>query len=158
MPLEKVIDSPEAFDALMLNPSLFRNAIAIIEPWEHVGYNRLGEHVRASENVAYLAQTIADCDSVLFPMWSSGPFDLDKLIPVISSGLAIGVEGGDPPVRNPATFEGSNASQAEMIALTEYVDFETKEVRRSFTEDVVKPTPLGVGYKAASQRRAILFL
>ncbi|MGF1538310.1 MAG: hypothetical protein ACFB4J_17750 [Elainellaceae cyanobacterium] len=120
-PLEKIIDSPEALDALLLNPGLFRNAIAIVEPWEHVGYNRLGEHVRASENVAYLAQCIADCDSVLFPLWFSGLLDLDKLIPMVSSGLAVVVEGGDPSVRDPSTFAESGASHADMIAFTERV-------------------------------------
>lgn len=118
-PLEKVIDSPEAFMALMLHPQLFRNAIAIIEPWEHVGYNHLGEHVRASANVAYLTQKIADCDSLVFPLWQSGPFDLDKLLPVISSGLAIVVEGGDPSVRDPSSFSGSNCSHDDMLELVE---------------------------------------
>ena len=75
-PLEKVVDSQTAFDHLMLNPQLFRNAIAIIEPWEHVGHNPMGEAVRASLNVAFLAQRIADCDSVVFPLWQSGLFDL----------------------------------------------------------------------------------
>ncbi|MEO0408658.1 MAG: hypothetical protein AAF289_15025, partial [Cyanobacteria bacterium P01_A01_bin.135] len=118
-PLEKVVDSPAALEALMLSPRLFRNAIAIVEPWEHVGHNQLGEQVRASENVAYLAQCIADCDSVLFPLWASGPLDLDKLVPMISAGLAVVVEGGDPSVRDPATFDGSKASHADMIAFTE---------------------------------------
>ncbi len=59
-PLEKVINSEEDFEFLMKHPRLFRNAIAIIEPWNHVGYNPLGEHVRASLNVAYIAQTIAE--------------------------------------------------------------------------------------------------
>lgn len=75
--------------------------------------------MRASENVAYLGQCIADCDSVLFPMWASGPLNLDKLIPMISSGLAVVVEGGDPSVRHPATFDGANVSHADMIAFTE---------------------------------------
>ena len=56
----------------MTNPQLFRNAISIIEPWQHVGHNPLGEEVRASINVAYLVQKLADCDSILFPCWSSG--------------------------------------------------------------------------------------
>lgn len=120
-PLEKVIDSQEAFEYLMMNPQLFRNAIAIIEPWEHVGYNPLGEHVRASVNVAYINQKIADCDSILFPLWSSGLFDLNKLIPIISSGLAIVVEGGDPTLRDPSSFEGSKCSHAEMVRLTEEI-------------------------------------
>ena len=120
-PLEKVIDSREAFEYLMTNPQLFRNAIAIIEPWEHVGYNPRGEHVRASVNVAYLAQKIADCDSILFPLWSSGLFDLDKFVSVISSGMAIVIEGGDPSVRNPKSFTGSNCSHEEMVKLTEQI-------------------------------------
>lgn len=120
-PLEKVIDSQAAFEYLMTNPQLFRNAIAIIEPWSHVGCNPLGEEVRASINVAYLAQKLADCDSILFPLWSSGLFDLDRLIPVISSGLAIVVEGGDSSVRNPDSFIGSKCSHQEMVQLTEQI-------------------------------------
>ena len=120
-PLEKVIESQEDFEILMTHPHLFRNAIAVIEPWEHVGYNPLNEHVRASINVAYLAQKIADCDSILFPLWNSGPIDLDKLIPVISSGLAIVVEGGDPSVRDPFTFASANCSHEDMLHLTEQI-------------------------------------
>lgn len=120
-PLEKVIDSPAAFDALMMNPQLFRNAIAILEPWHHVGANPLGEDVRASVNVAYLAQKIADCDSIVFPLWQSGPLNLAKLLPVISSGVAIVVEGGNPSLRDPATFDGANCSHADMVELTEQI-------------------------------------
>ncbi|MEP7322248.1 MAG: hypothetical protein ABI761_10025 [Saprospiraceae bacterium] len=109
-PLEKVIHSQDEFDYLMKHPRLFRQAIAIIEPWEHVGYNPIGEQVRASRNVAYLAQKISDCDSVLFPLWSSGAFDLDMIIPVISSGMAVIVEGGDPSVRFPETFDEGKCS------------------------------------------------
>ena len=120
-PLEKVIDSEEAFNYLMTNPQLFRNAIAIIEPWQHVGNNPLGEEVRASINVAYLVQKLADCDSILFPFWSSGIFDLEKLVSVISSGLAIVIEGGDPSVRDPNTFAGAKCSHAELVELTEQI-------------------------------------
>ena len=120
-PLEKVVDSPEAFDRLMLNPQLYRNSIAIIEPWEHVGYNPRGEHVRASVNVAYLAQKIADCSSILFPVWRTGLPDLDKLMAVISSGIAIVMEGGDPSVRDPATFAGARTSHDDLVVLTERI-------------------------------------
>jgi hypothetical protein len=120
-PLEKVVDSPEAFDALLLNPQIYRNSIAIIEPWEHVGYNPRGEHVRASVNVAYLAQKIADCGSVLFPMWKSGPLDLDRLTAVISSGIAIVMEGGDPSVRDASTFDGAECSHQDLVTLTERI-------------------------------------
>jgi len=120
-PLEKVIDSESAFEWLLMNPQLYRNSIAIIEPWEHVGYNPMGEHVRASVNVAYLAQKIADCGSILFPMWKSGLFDLDRLMAVMSSGIAIVMEGGDPSVRDPSTFAGSRCSHADLVLLTERI-------------------------------------
>lgn len=120
-PLEKVIDSQQSFDALMLNPQLFRNAIAIIEPWEHVGSNLHGENVRASLNVAYIAQKVADCDSILFPLWQSGLFDVQKLVSVISSGLSIVMEGGDPSVRDQSTFADSNCSHADLVRLTEQI-------------------------------------
>lgn len=120
-PLEKIIDSQTALESLMLQPKLFRNAIAIIEPWEHVGHNPLGEPVRASVNVAYIAQKIADCDSILFPLWASGLPKLDELIPLISSGLAVVVEGGNSSVRDPASFEGSRCSHEELLLLTEQI-------------------------------------
>ena len=118
-PLEKVINSQEDFEFLMKHPRLFRNAIAIVEPWDHVGYNPLGEHVRASLNVAYIAQTIADCDSILFPLWSSGLLDPETVIPVISSGLAVVLEGGEPSVRDAATFAGGKSSLAELHLFVE---------------------------------------
>ncbi|MFB2838505.1 hypothetical protein ACE1CA_28785, partial [Aerosakkonemataceae cyanobacterium BLCC-F167] len=118
-PLEKVINSQEDFEFLMKHPRLFRNAIAIVEPWDHVGYNPLGEHVRASLNVAYIAQTIADCDSILFPLWSSGLLDPEAIIPVISSGLAVVLEGGEPSVRDASTFAGGKSSLAELHLFVE---------------------------------------
>ncbi|MBE9061979.1 hypothetical protein [cf. Phormidesmis sp. LEGE 11477] len=42
----------------------YRSAIAIVEPWEHVGYNPQSEPVCASVNVAYIAQKIIDLLSV----------------------------------------------------------------------------------------------
>ena len=59
-PLEKVIHSQTELEFLMQHPALFRNAIAIAEPWEHVGKNPLGEDVRASLDAAYIAQKIGD--------------------------------------------------------------------------------------------------
>jgi hypothetical protein len=118
-PLEKVIDSQADFEFLMKHPRLFRNAIAVIEPWEHVGYNPLGEHVRASINVAYIAQKIADCDSIVFPLWSSGLLDPEIIIPIISSSLAVIVEGGDPSVRDANSFAGGNCSLDELHQFVE---------------------------------------
>lgn len=118
-PLEKVIASQRELDFLLRHPAVFRNAIAIIEPWEHVGRNPLGEEVRASLNVAYIAQKIADCDSILFPMWSSGLLDLDVVVPLITAGLAVVVEGGDPSVRDASTFDGAKCSLADLHQLVE---------------------------------------
>lgn len=118
-PLEKVIHSQADLAFLMQHPVLFRNAIAIIEPWEHVGRNPLGENVRASLNVAYIAQKIADCDSILFPLWSSGLFDPKVLVPLITSGLAVVVEGGDPSVRDASTFDGGKCSLSDLHYLVE---------------------------------------
>jgi len=118
-PLEKVIDSPENLHRLMQHPLLYRNSIAIVEPWEHVGFNDLGEQVRASVNVTFIAQKIADCDSYLVPLWSSGPFDLDQLVPLITSGLAVVVEGGNPSVRDRSSFDGSRVSLDDMSRLAE---------------------------------------
>ncbi|QKD82152.1 hypothetical protein HPC62_08035 [Thermoleptolyngbya sichuanensis A183] len=118
-PLEKVIASQAELDFLLQHPALFRSAIAIIEPWEHVGRNPLGEGVRASLNVAYIAQKIADCDSILFPMWSSGLLDLDVVVPLITAGLAVVVEGGDPSVRDASTFDGAQCSLEDLHRLVE---------------------------------------
>lgn len=117
-PLEKVIASADDLDRMLRNPLLFRNSIAIVEPWHHVGFNALGEDVRASRNLAFVAQKIADCDSYLIPLWSSGPFDLDQLVPMISSGLAVVVEGGDPTVRNANSFAGSRCSLDDLQRFT----------------------------------------
>jgi hypothetical protein len=118
-PLEKVINSQADLEFLMRHPVLFRNAIAIIEPWEHVGCNPRGENVRASLNVAYIAQKIADCDSILFPLWSSGLFDPKVLVPLITSGLAVVVEGGDPSVRDASTFDGAQCSLNDLHCIVE---------------------------------------
>lgn len=120
-PLEKVVNSMADFHFLMQNPQLYRNAMAIIEPWEHVGRNLMGEEVRASLNAAFLAQKLADLDSILFPIWSTGLLDLEKLVSIISSGVAIVMEGGDPSVRNPATFTGSKVSLEDLQALTQRI-------------------------------------
>ncbi|HIK17554.1 MAG TPA: hypothetical protein IGS53_19995 [Leptolyngbyaceae cyanobacterium M33_DOE_097] len=118
-PLEKVIGSNVELEFLMHHPVLFRNAISIIEPWHHVGHNPLGEEVRASLNVAYIAQKIADCDSILFPVWSSGLLDPEVVVPLITSGLAVVVEGGNPSVRDASTFNGANCSLDDLHSLIE---------------------------------------
>ncbi len=118
-PLEKVINSQSDLEFLLKNPSLFRNSITIIEPWEHVGANALGEDVRASRNVAFIAQKVADMDSILLPVWCSGVLDLEIVVPAITSGYAVIVEGGDPSTYDASTWTSPACSREDMFALVE---------------------------------------
>ena len=70
VPLERVISSTSDLTNLINNPFSFNQSICILEPSEHVGHNTIGEPVRASINVAWLVQNIADCDSIVFPLWT----------------------------------------------------------------------------------------
>jgi GMP synthase-like glutamine amidotransferase len=118
-PLEKVINSREDFEFLLKHPNLLRKSITIIEPWEHVGVNTLGEDVRASRNVAYIAQKVADMDSVLLPVWSCGVIDPEIVVPAITSGYAVVVEGGDPSTYDPSTWTSPACSRENMFGLVE---------------------------------------
>ncbi|NJL57156.1 hypothetical protein HC928_19970 [bacterium] len=118
-PLEKVINSPADWEFLLKHPYLFRQALFVIEPWEHVGVNDLHEEVRASKNVAFIAQKIADCDSVLLPIWQTGVFDLDLMIPILSSGIAIVLEGGNPSAHDPDQWTHPNCSREDVLNLIE---------------------------------------
>ena len=118
-PLEKVINSRADFEFLLLHPNLLRKSIIIIEPWEHVGINSLGEEVRASKNVAYIAQKVADMDSILFPVWSTGIIDPELVVGAISSSYAVVVEGGDPSVYDESTWTSPACPREDMFALVE---------------------------------------
>lgn len=118
-PLEKVINSQSDFEFLLLHPNLLRNCITIIEPWEHVGVNTLGEDVRASKNVAYIAQKVADMDSILLPVWSTGVIDPELVVPAITSGYAVVVEGGDPSTYDASTWTSPACPREDMFALVE---------------------------------------
>jgi GMP synthase-like glutamine amidotransferase len=52
-------------------------------------------------------------------MGSSGLLDLDVVIPLITAGLAVVVEGGDPSVRDASTFGGAKCSQADLHQVVE---------------------------------------
>jgi hypothetical protein len=71
--------------------------------------------------LTWLRKLLIDCDSILFPVWCSGLFDMNKLMAMLSSGVAIVFQGGDPSVRHPDTFAGSNCSHADLLKLTEKV-------------------------------------
>jgi len=118
-PLEKVINGKEDLEFLLKNPNLFRKSITIIEPWEHVGVNHKGEEVRASKNIAYIAQKVADIDSILLPVWSSGIMEPEILVPAITSGYAVVVEGGDPSVYDVSTWTSPKCPREDMFTLIE---------------------------------------
>lgn len=118
-PLEKEILSQQDLDLLISTPFTFKQSICIIEPADHVGHNTIGEPVRASINIAWLAQRIADCDSIVFPLWKSGLLDRKKLSHVLTSSLAIVFEGGHPTVRESESFVDSKCSHADLLDLSE---------------------------------------
>ena len=73
--IRKEIKSQEDLDTLINTPFAFNQSTCIVEPANHVGFNTIDEPVRASINVAWLTQRIADCDSIVFPLWKSGLMD-----------------------------------------------------------------------------------
>jgi len=118
-PLEKVIESEDELGVLLGLPELFRQSVSIVEPWPDVGVNLLGENVRASKNVAYVLQQIADADSILYPIWKSGVAHPERLAHVLSAGMATVVEGGNPSVHDPASFDGVGVSLEDVLALVD---------------------------------------
>ncbi|KAH3744913.1 hypothetical protein Pelo_13688 [Pelomyxa schiedti] len=125
-PFEQVISNALELENLVRHPFSARNSIAIIEPRQYVGF--LGDErrpVRASLNIAYLVRVVADCDSVLFPLWKSGisheptsALSLQNLLPVLSSTRGIIVEGGDASVYEPSSF-GSTLPHEDIGLLME---------------------------------------
>jgi len=117
--LKKVIESEKEFESLIHNPQSLTNNITIIEPWEHVGLNDKKEEVRASKNVAFIFKKITNCDSILFPVWHTGLLDLDKLIVLLNSSIAIVLEGGNPSVHDSSQWTHPACSREDMLALVE---------------------------------------
>jgi hypothetical protein len=116
-PLEKVIEGPDHFRLLMEIPELYRQSVAIVEPWANVGINPLGESVRASKNIAYLMQQIADADTILYPVWHSGIENPERLAHVLSAGIATVVQGGFPSAYDPRSFDGAKAGLDDLLGL-----------------------------------------
>jgi GMP synthase-like glutamine amidotransferase len=149
-PLEKVIESARHLDVLLRLPELYRQSVAVIEPWSHVGTNALGEPVRASKNIAYLLQQIADADTVLYPVWHSGITHPERLANVLGAGIATIVQGGDPSVHDARSFAGSNASLDDLLGLIEQL-----LLRRSFGSGPCIFICLGHQLAAASHIRLL---
>jgi hypothetical protein len=118
-PLEKVITGREELELLLQNPELLRQSVSVIEPWGNVGINELREAVRASKNVAYILQQVADADSVLFPVWDSGVANPQLLASALSASMAVIFEGGDPSVHDPRSFDGTRANLTDLLGLVD---------------------------------------
>lgn len=119
VPLEKIIEGPEHLRQLLLMPELYRQSVSIIEPWPDVGTNPRGETVRASKNIAYMLQQIADADTILYPVWRSGIENPARLANVLSAGIATVVQGGEPSVHDARSFDGGKAGLDDLLALVE---------------------------------------
>jgi len=116
-PLERIVESPEHLQFLLGMPELYRQSVAVIEPWEHVGNNVHGEAVRASKNIAYILQQVADADTTLYPVWHSGIANPERLADALSASIATIVQGGDPSVHDAGSFDGTSASLEDILAL-----------------------------------------
>jgi hypothetical protein len=118
-PLEKVISSRTELDLLLGLPEIYRQSVAVVEPWKNVGINLQGEEVRASKNIAYILQQVADADTILYPVWASGVANHNRLASILSAGIATVVQGGNPSVHDAASFDGSSASLDDILNLTD---------------------------------------
>ena len=118
-PLEKVIESEDHLHVLLGMPEIYRQSVAVVEPWASVGTNPRGEPVRASKNIAYICQQVADADTILFPVWQSGIRNPERLANVLSAGIATIVQGGCPSVHDATSFEGASAGLDDMLALVD---------------------------------------
>jgi len=118
-PLEKVISGPGELNALLGLPEVYRQSVAVVEPWQHVGINLQGETVRASKNIAYILQQVADADTILYPVWESGVGNPQRLANILSAGIATIVQGGTPSAYDAASFDGARASLDDIVGLLE---------------------------------------
>lgn len=118
-PLEKVISSRVELDLLLGLPEIYRNSVAVIEPWKNVGINLQGEEVRASKNIAYILQQVADADTILYPVWESGVSNYKRLASILTAGIATVVQGGNPSAHDAGSFNGTNASLEDILSVTD---------------------------------------
>ena len=118
-PFERVIENNDDLKEILKNPAIYKNSVCIIEPADHVGKNLIGEDVRASSNISSLCQYIADCDSILIPLWKTGKLKKELLIELLKNSLAVFVEGGHPTVKDHKSFEDLNITLNELQEFTE---------------------------------------
>lgn len=149
-PLEKVIEGRRELELLLGLPELFRQSVSIVEPWPDVGVNLQDETVRASKNVAYILQQIADADTILYPVWRSGIAHPQRLANVLSAGMATIFEGGNPSAHDASSFDGTNASLDDILSLVDEL-----LLRRSAGNAAIIFICLGHQLAAASHIRLI---
>jgi len=105
--LDEVLDEEELLE------SADEVGVTIVEPWEHVGHNSLGEEVRASVNVAYLAKAIG-MNSKVVPLWKIRcgypVLPASKLVQKLWHSFCV-FEGGAPDVYDESTFHVDTASR-----------------------------------------------
>eukprot|EP00928_Gymnodinium_smaydae_P098024 TRINITY_DN9016_c0_g2_i1.p1 TRINITY_DN9016_c0_g2~~TRINITY_DN9016_c0_g2_i1.p1 ORF type:complete len:497 (+),score=73.60 TRINITY_DN9016_c0_g2_i1:91-1491(+) len=77
--------------------------LCILEPWQHVGHNHLGEEVRSSINVAHVAATIG-LRSLCIPLWSEASSLPASDLAEKLRGRALVLEGGAPDVYDASTY------------------------------------------------------
>tara|TARA_X000000368_G_C23030476_1_gene712298 strand:+ start:266 stop:1672 length:1407 start_codon:yes stop_codon:yes gene_type:complete len=120
-PLEKVVRSNNDLKEILKNPKIYKNSICIIEPAKHVGTNPKGNEVKASINIAYLSQYIADCDSILIPLWETGPLNKELLIELITSCTMCFIEGGYPTLKDYKSFDNENINLEDLQDVAEEI-------------------------------------
>ena len=117
-PLAKVINSGKDLDFLLAHPDLLRNSITIIEPWDHVAFNHLGESVKASKKIAYIAQNIGNYKlNITAGSSLSWLLQLPDSIEILCSTAA---------------KNGEIITECSATCIN-HKDFETKRIRRSFS-------------------------
>lgn len=120
-PLEKVISGREELELLLGLPEVYRHSVSVVEPWKNVGINMQGEEVRASKNIAYTLQQVADADTILYPVWQSGIANPQRLANILSAGIATVIQGGNPSAWDGASFDGGNAPLENLLELTDQI-------------------------------------
>ena len=64
--------------------------------------------IKASINIACLSQHIADCESMLIPLWETGLLDKELLIELITSFTMCFMEGRYPTLKDYKSFDNAN--------------------------------------------------
>ena len=116
---KKIITKNDHLIDVINNPTSYKNSVCIVEPADHVGINPLGESVRASNNISFLTQYIADCDSILIPLWKSEELDNKLLMELLSNCLAYVIEGGHPTLKDPKSFSDLNINLYQLQEISD---------------------------------------